>query len=58
MKIATAIKLHDVVIPSLEMLHTALNEKTEEFMDIVKLGRTHWQVMDIVKLGRTHWQVR
>ncbi|XP_064623951.1 fumarate hydratase, mitochondrial-like isoform X2 [Lineus longissimus] len=52
MKIATAIKLHDVVIPGLEMLHAALAEKAEEFKDIVKLGRTHWQDATPLTLGQ------
>ncbi len=41
MHIATAMSAHDVLIPGLEKLHTALQAKVEEFDGIIKIGRTH-----------------
>ena len=44
MHVAVAMEIRDRLFPGLEMLHTALKEKTEEFKEIVKIGRTHTQV--------------
>ena len=44
MHVAVAMEIRDRLFPGLEMLHTALKEKSDEFKDIVKIGRTHTQV--------------
>ncbi len=41
MHIATAITAHDVMLPNLKILQKALETKTSEFKDIIKIGRTH-----------------
>ena len=41
MHIATAIAAHDVMLPNLKVLQKALETKTYEFKDIIKIGRTH-----------------
>lgn len=43
MHIATAMMAHNVLIPGLEKLHAALEEKVAEFDGIIKIGRTHTQ---------------
>lgn len=44
MHIATAVEINSTLLPSLELLHQALQKKSEEFKDIIKIGRTHTQV--------------
>ncbi len=44
MHIAVAMEITERLLPSLEVLHKALNAKAIEFEDIIKLGRTHMQV--------------
>ena len=41
MHIATAMAAHDVMLPNLKILQKALETKTSEFKDIIKIGRTH-----------------
>ena len=41
MHIATAMVAHDVMLPNLKILQKALETKTSEFKDIIKIGRTH-----------------
>ncbi|WP_375552187.1 class II fumarate hydratase [Rhodophyticola porphyridii] len=43
MHIATAVTAHEVLIPGLEKLHAALEEKVRAFDGIIKIGRTHTQ---------------
>ena len=43
MHIATAMTAHDVLLPGLEKLHAALEEKVKAFDGIIKIGRTHTQ---------------
>ncbi len=43
MHIATAMTAHDVLLPGLEKLHTALEGKVAAFEGIIKIGRTHTQ---------------
>ncbi|MDG2231693.1 MAG: class II fumarate hydratase [Paracoccaceae bacterium] len=43
MHIATAMSAHNVLLPGLEKLHTALEVKIKEFDGIIKIGRTHTQ---------------
>ena len=43
MHIATAMSAQSVLLPGLEKLHAALEEKIKEFDGIIKIGRTHTQ---------------
>ena len=52
MHIAIATTAHDVLLPGLEKLHTALNAKAVEFKDIIKIGRTHTQDATPLTLGQ------
>ncbi|MEM7243659.1 MAG: lyase family protein, partial [Pseudomonadota bacterium] len=52
MHIATAMSVHDVLIPGLEKLHTALDAKAKAFTDIIKIGRTHTQDATPLTLGQ------
>ena len=44
MHIATAMELHERLLPALGVLQSALLMKETEFADIAKIGRTHCQV--------------
>ncbi|GAB4372913.1 MAG: class II fumarate hydratase [Acidobacteriota bacterium] len=48
MHIATAEELHHRLLPALDRIHDALADKSREFADIIKVGRTH--MMDAVPL--------
>ncbi|XP_049795532.1 fumarate hydratase, mitochondrial-like [Schistocerca nitens] len=48
MHIAVATEINKSLIPALEVLHKALDNKAKEFEDIIKIGRTH--LMDAVPL--------
>ncbi len=48
MHIAAESDIHDRLIPSVRRLRDALNVKAEEFVDVIKIGRTH--LMDAVPL--------
>ena len=50
--IAALAAIHDDLIPALEELSSALDAKAEEFMPIVKTGRTHLQDATPVRLGQ------
>ncbi len=50
--IATVIKMEDEVLPALRVLKDSIKEKSEEFMDIVKIGRTHLQDATPITLGQ------
>ena len=52
MHIATAMTARDVTLPGLEKLHTALAAKTEDWADIIKIGRTHTQDATPLTLGQ------
>ncbi|MFZ5751197.1 MAG: class II fumarate hydratase [Pseudomonadota bacterium] len=52
MHIAIAMVARDVLIPGLEKLHRALVAKTDEFKDIIKIGRTHTQDATPLTLGQ------
>src|ERR1700744_4919528 len=52
MHIAAAQQIKDFLIPALEHFHHALKKKSEEFKDIVKIGRTHLQDAVPVTLGQ------
>lgn len=48
MHIAAAEQLHNKLLPELKMLREALARKSEQYKDIIKIGRTH--LMDAVPL--------
>lgn len=52
MHIATARAIHDELLPAMQELHTCLQEKSTEFMQIVKIARTHLQDAVPITLGQ------
>ena len=44
--------IHADLIPALEQLHKGLKEKSEEFMSVIKTGRTHLQDATPIWLGQ------
>ncbi|MCT4782073.1 MULTISPECIES: class II fumarate hydratase [Exiguobacterium] len=52
MHIAAILAVEDHVLPAIEALHDTLARKADEFMDIVKIGRTHLQDATPVTLGQ------
>ena len=44
MHIAVAMEIHERLLPGLQALHDSLRSKSEEFREIIKIGRTHTQV--------------
>ena len=52
MHIAIAIKTKEKLLPSLKLLEKQLANKTREFKDIVKVGRTHLQDATPLTLGQ------
>jgi len=52
MHIASATMVTEVLLPGLRKLHQALSEKSEDFKDIVKIGRTHTQDATPLTLGQ------
>lgn len=52
MHIAAAITARDVLLPGLDKLATALEAKSKEFKDIIKIGRTHTQDATPLTLGQ------
>lgn len=53
MHIAVAREINSILIPSMCELHKALKCKSEEFKDIIKIGRTHTQVMALFDKRRS-----
>ena len=52
MHIAAAEEIHHRLIPALQTLRNALNDKAEAFKDIIKIGRTHTQDATPLTLGQ------
>ena len=52
MHIAAAEEIVHLLVPSLQQLHNALNDKAEAFKDIIKIGRTHTQDATPLTLGQ------
>ena len=52
MHIACAVEVAYQLNPALEHLHVALKAKTEQFADIIKIGRTHTQDATPLTLGQ------
>lgn len=52
MHIAAYKKILEVTIPGVEQLHKTLQKKSEEFKDIVKIGRTHLMDATPLTLGQ------
>ncbi|XP_032881353.1 fumarate hydratase, mitochondrial isoform X1 [Amblyraja radiata] len=52
MHIAAAKEIHEVLLPGLQKLHDALDDKAKEFTDIIKIGRTHTQDAVPLTLGQ------
>src|SRR5438128_670704 len=52
MHIATAMQIHDALLPALKHLRETLLAKMKEFKDIIKIGRTHLQDATPLTLGQ------
>ncbi len=52
MHVAAAEEIHHRLIPALQKLRNALNDKAEEFAGIIKIGRTHIQDATPLTLGQ------
>lgn len=52
MHIAAVEQIHHELIPALEHLHKALQEKSKKFESIIKIGRTHLQDATPLTLGQ------
>ncbi|KAG8444542.1 hypothetical protein GDO86_009632 [Hymenochirus boettgeri] len=52
MHIAAALEVHNVLLPGLQKLHDALEEKSKVFANIIKIGRTHTQDAVPLTLGQ------
>lgn len=52
MHIATILEIHNKLLPALKKLHTSITNKTQEFSQIVKIGRTHLQDATPITLGQ------
>lgn len=52
MHIAAAEEIHHSLLPALQQLRNALNDKSQEFKKIIKIGRTHTQDATPITLGQ------
>lgn len=52
MHIAAAQEVHEVLLPGLRKLQNALEAKSKEFSQIIKIGRTHTQDAVPLTLGQ------
>jgi fumarate hydratase class II len=51
-QVASAIAIHDELIPALERLQRALEAKSKELWPVIKTGRTHLQDATPIRLGQ------
>jgi fumarate hydratase class II len=51
-RVAAVLATHDVLVPALQHLSSALRDRQEEFVDVVKAGRTHLMDAVPVTLGQ------
>ena len=52
MHVAAAEEMNHALLPALQMLRNALNDKAQEFQHIIKIGRTHLQDATPLTLGQ------
>ncbi|WP_104578979.1 class II fumarate hydratase [Helicobacter felis] len=52
MHIVSVLELHKTLLPALDKLHATLQAKSQEFKDIIKIGRTHLQDATPLTLGQ------
>lgn len=52
MHIVAVLETEKTLIPALDKLHTTLDKKAKEFVDIIKIGRTHLQDATPLTLGQ------
>jgi fumarate hydratase class II len=52
MHIAAAEEIHHRLLPALQVLRNALNDKAKAFKDVIKIGRTHLQDATPLTLGQ------
>lgn len=52
MHISAAEEIHHALLPALQYLRNALNDKAESFKEIIKIGRTHTQDATPLTLGQ------
>lgn len=50
--VATVLKLEDTVLPALKTIKNTIKQKSDAFMSIVKIGRTHLQDATPITLGQ------
>ena len=50
--VSAAVAIKESLIPALERLEASLNEKSKQFDDVVKIGRTHLQDATPIRLGQ------
>jgi len=52
MHVAAAIEIHQRLVPAMTLLQDAIQAKSNEFKDIIKIGRTHLQDATPLTLGQ------
>ena len=52
MHIAVGVELNSALLPSLKGIHEALSSKSQEFADVIKIGRTHLMDATPLTLGQ------
>src|SRR5919109_1136392 len=52
MQLAALVAIHEELLPALTYLHDALEQKSKEFMPVIKTGRTHLQDATPIRLGQ------
>jgi fumarate hydratase class II len=52
MHVAAVLEVNEQLIPKLKALISSLKKKSEEFKDIIKIGRTHTQDATPLTLGQ------